>query len=176
MGGCSGKSSGGSPVAGDEVEQALGGATPPTRVNMLSFLTVAVASSFEQKQKYVWKKKDEITLTDGTQLPLHLLLGITNEGQMKFLERIDFIRWTHEEDGINIFHKYTARAACDPGGWVYNEKYDRSKYQKAIGWVDERWGRVEKHERYGLTGVTGYGESTKHTHLLNLLFLFPFRY
>ena len=100
MGGCSGKSSGGSPVAGDEVEQALGGATPPKRVNMLSFLTVAVASSFEQK--YVWKEKDEITLTDGTQLPLHLLLGITNEGQLKFLERIDFIRWTREEDTIDI--------------------------------------------------------------------------
>ena len=138
---------------------------------------MAVASSFEQKQKYVWKNKDEIMLTDGTQLPLHLLLGITNEGQMKFLERIDFIRWTREEDttpGRNS--KYTAWAACYSGGWVYNETYDRSKYKNAIGWVDERWGRVEKHEHFGLTGVTGYGECAQKHIFFASLFLFPFRH
>ena len=67
---------------------------------------------------------------------------------------------------------------------MYNEKYDRSKYQKAIGWVDERWGRVEKHDKcfymgeqqpgFGLTGVTGYGESAK-THIFSVLFI-PFSF
>ena len=92
-------------------------------------------------------------------------------------EQIDFIRWTREEDttedGIS---KYTAAAACYPGGWVYNEKYDRSKYKKAIGWVDERWGRVEKHADFGLTGVTGYGECAKSHIFFVFLLLFPFRH
>ena len=142
---------------------------------MVPLLSVVFASALE---KYEYKTKDEVQVDEsGTQLPLHLLLGITNEGQMKFLERIDFIRWTREEetdkDGNS---KYTAIAAINTGGWVYNEKYDRSKYQKAIGWVDERWGRVEKHGGFGLTGVTGYGECAKSLIFSVFLFLFPFRH
>ena len=171
MGGCSTKtakaaaSGAAKQEAPAEKRKAEKKGVPP----MVPLLSVVFASALNN---YEYKPKDMVQVDEsGTQLPLHLLLGITNEGQMKFLERIDFIRWTREEDTTwDGDSKYTAAAACGfSGGWVYNEKYDRSKYQKAIGWVDERWGRVEKHEGFGLTGVTGYGECAK-AHLLFVVF------
>ena len=57
MGGCSAKAAKVNP---------LSFLSKKKKANILTFLTVAVASSFEQK--YVWKEKDVITLTDGTQL------------------------------------------------------------------------------------------------------------
>ena len=134
---------------------------------MVPLLSVVFATALNN---YEYKPKDEVQVDDsGTQLPLHLLLGITNEGQMKFLERIDFIRWTREED-TNEYgrYKYTAAAASKPGGWVYNEKYDRSKYQKAIGWVDERWGRVEKHKAF-VRVIKEHVVHTIHAHMSPLL-------
>ena len=77
----------------------------------------------------------------------HLILGMTDEGMLRSLEKIGFLEKGWEGA------KYTDRGIRY---WKYVATYDRSRY-KDIKWVDTHpmIGPVKEHGRYGLTNVTG---------------------
>ena len=83
----------------------------------------------------------------------HLILGMTDEGMIRSLEKIGFLEKKYEK--FKWGTGYNAGYAANDG-WKYVATYDRGRY-KDIKWVDTHpmIGPVKEHYMHGLTNVTG---------------------